>query len=256
MKSVKFDGRPNKNIDNKIESELDDFFSRHSIDKRLILRNFPLYIRRVTLKRFLAHYELFSKVLNLPGDIVELGVYRGTTLMQWANFLEARNIGDRTKRVIGFDNFSGFRSLDPEDGLPEPISGKVEGGFDSSDLEEQLEELIKIFDNDRFISEKQRIYLIKGDIEHTVPNFIKEHTGLRISLLHFDCDMYSPTMIGLENFWDKVVIGGIVIFDEYGIEPWAGESQAVDDFFKRKNIKPKFQKFDWHATPGAYIIKE
>ena len=34
MKSVKFDGRPNKNIDNKIESELDDFFSRHSIDKR------------------------------------------------------------------------------------------------------------------------------------------------------------------------------------------------------------------------------
>lgn len=254
--AASFDGRPNLSLDDRIEQRLSGFFQGHAIDARLILRNFPLYVRRVTLKRFLAHYELFREVVNLPGDIVELGVYRGTTLLQWANFLEARNIGDRTKRVIGFDNFYGFRKLDPEDGPEDQRAGKVPGGFDSKDLETQLEEMISIFDMDRFIPEKQRIFLVKGDIERTVPQFVEEHPGLRVSLLHFDCDMYSPTRVGLKHLWDKVVEGGVVIFDEYGIEPWAGETAAVDEFFEERKLRPRFQKFDWHATPGAYVIKE
>lgn len=251
-----FDGRPNLSLDERVEGRLSEFFEKHAIDSRLILRNFPLYARRVTLKRFLAHYEIFRQVVDLPGDIVELGVYRGTTFLQWANFLEVRNIGDRTKRVIGFDNFYGFRKLDPEDGPEDVRAGKVPGGFDSSELEAQLEEMIAIFDMDRFVPEKQRVFLVKGDIELTVPQFVREHPGLRISLLHFDCDMYSPTRIGLEQLWDKVVTGGVVVFDEYGIEPWAGEAKAVDEFFESKKIRPKFQKFDWHATPGAFVVKD
>jgi hypothetical protein len=255
LDSKTFDGRPNISVDNKVEDLLLEFFSKHKIDERLILRNFPLYIRRVTLKRMLAHYELFCKTIQLPGDIVELGVYRGTTLIQWANFLEARNIGDRTKKVIGFDNFFGFRKLDPEDGPEDQKAGKFAGGFDAREMEAQVEDIIKIFDQDRFIPEKPRIHLVKGNIEETLPTFIKEHPGVRISLLHFDCDLYAPTKVGLEYLWDKVVPGGVVIFDEYGIEPWAGESQAVDEFFAKRKITPKFETFDWHATPAAYVIK-
>lgn len=250
-----FDGRPNWTLDDRIESRLDAFFQKHAVDPRLILRNFPLYVRRVTLKRFLAHYELFRRTIDLPGDIVELGVYRGTTLVQWANFLEARNIGDRTKRVIGFDNFRGFTKLHAKDGPKDTRAGKTDGGFDSRELEAQLEELIAIFDADRFVPEKPRIALVKGNIERSVPDFAAKHPGLRISLLHFDCDLYAPTKTGLEHLWDKVVPGGVVVFDEYGIEPWAGESQAVDEFFKERGLKPRLQTFDWHATPGAYIVK-
>lgn len=254
-KTAQFDGRPNLSHDDRIEGLLGEFFAKHGIDDRLLLRNFPLYARRVTLKRFLAHYELFRRTIELPGDVVELGVYRGTTLIQWANFLEARNIGDRTKRVIGFDNFHGFRKLDPQDGPEDARAGKVPGGFDSRELEAQLDEMIAIFDQDRFVPQKPRITVVKGDIEKTVPTFVAAHPGLRISLLHFDCDMYSPTKAGLDALWDKVVPGGVVIFDEYGIEPWAGESQAVDEFFASRGLKPKLETFDWHATPGAFVIK-
>lgn len=250
-----FDGRPNQPLDDVVEQRLVAFFEKNSIDARLILRNFPLYVRRVTMKRFLAHYELFRQVVDLPGDIVELGVYRGTTLLQWANFLECRNIGDRTRRVIGFDNFRGFRALDPEDGPPNVAAGKVPGGFDSTDLERQLDELIEIFDLDRFIPQKPRVHVVKGDIEQTVPRFVQEQPGTRISLLHFDCDVYAPTLCGLRSLWPLVVSGGIVVFDEYGIEPWAGESQAADRFFAEIGYKPSWRKFDWHATPGAYLIK-
>ncbi len=250
-----FDGKKNHPLDNEIEERLLQFFEKHAIDARLILRNFPLYVRRATLKRHLAHYELFRRVVNLPGDIVELGVYRGTSLMEWANFFECRNIGDRTRRVIGFDHFEGFSSLDPKDGPEDEASGKVSGGFSCKELEAQLEEIIEIFDADRFIPQKARIELVKGDIEETVPQFVEEQPGTRISLLHFDCDLYRPTLTGLKHLFPLVVKGGIVVFDEYGINPFAGESQAVDEYFDALGLSPKWEKFDWHATPSAFFVK-
>ena len=81
-----FDGRANFPTDDKIEVMLEDHFERFAISKREIWRNFQIYTRRVFLKRFLAHYELYRLTIDLPGDIVELGVYRGASLFSWANF--------------------------------------------------------------------------------------------------------------------------------------------------------------------------
>jgi hypothetical protein len=46
----------------------------------------------------------------------------------------------------------------------------------------------------------------------------------------------------------------VVIFDEYAIADWPGESQAVDEFF---NDKPdlRLRTFAWTNTPGAYLVK-
>jgi len=82
---------------------------------------------------------------------------------------------------------------------------------------------------------------------------VREHPGLRTSLLHFDCDMYKPTKIGLERLWPLVVPGGVVLFDEYGIRPWEGESRAVDEYFAGTGVALK--RFDWSPNPGAYLVK-
>lgn len=248
-----FDGRSNFAVDDDIELALDEHFRRFGISNLEVCRNFQIYTRRIFLKRFLAHYELFQRVIDLPGDIVELGVYRGTTLMNWANFLEIRNMGDRQKQVFGFDNFAGFTELSEKDGIDDSQINKREGGFDASVFEVILEDAISIFDRDRFIPYKPRVKLVKGDIEETVPEFVKTHPGLRISLLHFDCDMYAPTRVGLEHLWPLVVSGGVVLFDEYGIRPWEGESRAVDEFFEGKKVE--IRRFDWCANPGGYVVK-
>jgi len=107
--------------------------------------------------------------------------------------------------------------MDAKDGAESPDVGKKSGGFNSGTFEEQLENAIHIFDADRFIPYKARIVLVKGDIEKTVPEYIQNNPGLRISLLHFDADLYRPTLIGLQHMWPLVVPGGIVLFDEYGI---------------------------------------
>lgn len=249
-----FDGRDNFAADDSIESLLNEHFDKFNISKEEISRNFQIYTRRIFLKKFLAHYELFRNVVDLPGDIVELGVYRGTTLMNWANFLEIRNMGDRQKQVFGFDNFSGFNEMDEKDGVSISSVDKDTGGFNSGVFEDILEDALGIFDKDRFIPYKPRVKLVKGDIEESVPQFVINNPGLRICLLHFDCDMYQPTKIGLKHLWDLVVPGGIVLFDEYGIRPWEGESKAVDEFFGDKKVSLK--RFDWCPNPGAYLVKE
>ena len=50
-----------------------------------ILELFPAYIRRIHLGRFLAHYELFKLITDIPGCIVEAGVYRGSSLLTFLN---------------------------------------------------------------------------------------------------------------------------------------------------------------------------
>jgi len=249
-----FDGRANFEKDDSIENLLDKHFEKFHISKGEICRNFQIYTRRIFLKKFLAHYDLFCRTIELPGDIIELGVYRGTSLMSWANFLEIRNKGDRQKQLFGFDNFSGFTEIHEKDGKEDTSVHKTSSGFDGGAFEDILRDALSIFDKDRFIPYKPRVKLVKGNIEETVPQFVKDNPGLRISLIHFDCDMYNPTKVALEHFWPLVVSGGVVLFDEYAIRPWEGESQAVDEFFKGQNIR--IHRFDWTPNPGGYIIKE
>jgi hypothetical protein len=256
MATERFDGRVNFAADDEIESRLNEHFRKFDVSAGEIWKNFPIYARRLHLKRFLAHYELFQKVVDLPGDIVELGVFRGASLMSWANFLEIRCMGDRQRRVFGFDNFAGFTEIETKDGAVSGHFKKAPGGFDSAGYEDMLQDAISIYDADRFIPYKARVVLVKGDVEKTVPEFVVANPGIRISLLHFDVDLYRPTVTALEHLWPLVVPGGVVAFDEYGIPPWEGESRAVDEYFAANKISAEFRRFTWSSNPGAYVVKK
>jgi len=249
-----FDGRLNYAKDDLVEDLLQSHFERFGVTHREVCRNFPVYARRLFLKRFLAHYELWRMTADLPGDVVELGVYRGLSLLSWANFLEVRAMGDRAKQVIGFDNWAGFRGFEPSDGAPSPKFNKVVGGFDGGVFRDMLKDAIRIFDEDRFIPHKPRIVLVDGDIEDTVPKFIEENPGLRISLLHIDCDLYRPTKVAIEHLWNRVVRGGVIVLDDYGIRPWEGETAAVDEWLANTSVR--IRRFEWSHIPGGYVVKE
>jgi hypothetical protein len=107
-------------------------------------------------------------------------------------------VGDRTKTVYGFDNWKGITELAPEDGTEVGSVEKFKGGFCPAKYYEELVRAIEIFDRDRFIPWKPRVRLIKGNVEGTVPTFVRENPGMRFSLIHFDCDMYAPTKVALE----------------------------------------------------------
>lgn len=242
------------------DSAIEEAIAKHCEDFELspldAVKLFPVLARRQNLKRFLAHNDLFKLTLQVPGDIAELGVFRGLGLLTWANLLESYCIGDRTKTVYGFDNWAGFKQFDSEDGEQKASSGKVVGGFNPENFKGELQSALKIFDADRFIPWKPRVQLIDGDIENSVPKFVKDNPGVRFSLVHFDCDLYRPTKAALEAIWPRVSRGGVVIFDEYAIHDWPGETQAVDEFFEETSSNSRVVTLDWTNVPGGYIVKD
>jgi hypothetical protein len=248
------DGFKKAGADSEIEARIAQHCAIHGIDPLTAVKNFAVLARRQALKRFLAHIELFKMTLDVPGDIAEFGVFRGLGLFTWANLLESYCIGDRTKVVYGFDNWQGFTGFSEQDSVPLADAGKTIGGFNPARFHQEVLDAIGIFDADRFIPFKPRIQLIDGNIEDSVVKFARDNPGVRFSLVHLDCDLYKPTRAVLQALWDRVTRGGVVIFDEYAITDWPGETAAVDEFLADKP-DARLRTFSWTNVPGAFLLK-
>lgn len=221
-----------------------------------VLEQWPVYVRRMHLQRFLAHYELFKHVIDRPGCIVEIGVYRGASFFTWSKLLETFCPTDRTRKVFGFDHFQGLQSFREEDGAYYEKYGKTPGSYQTVDIREEIFDLVDIHNQDNLIAGVERCRLIEGGIRQTIPKFLEENPGLRIALLHLDVDLYDPTLFALEQLYPLVVKGGLIVLDEYGLIPWQGETKAVEDYFHACGLSmPDIRKFSFSTQPHGYFLK-
>ena len=90
-------------------------FDRNPASWESKIENFPKYVRRQNLTRFLALYEIFKRVLSVKGSIVECGVHDGFGLMTWAKLSAILEPVNLTRRIYGFDTFEGFPSVSAAD---------------------------------------------------------------------------------------------------------------------------------------------
>ena len=225
---------------------------RKHIDDHDLIANLGSFSRRMHFMKAFAHYEVFLKVKDLPGDIVECGVYKGSSLLTFARFLETFCTGDRTRQVLGFDHFRGLADRSEKDGLDARVGNTAEG-WNPAAFRDTLFGLVDAFNADSFVPQRPRIELVDGDVCKTAGAYAAEHSGMRISLLHLDMDLYEPTLAALKAFWPRLLTGGVVLFDEYAIREWPGESEAVETFFK--GAVPRIEKFGWASAPGGYFVK-
>lgn len=191
--------------------------------------------------KLLAHYELYKKVVNLPGAIVECGLFKGNSFFRMVHFrdlLESRY----SRKVIGFDIFGAF----PETEFTKDKKYLHEFTNSAGINSIELDELNKIMNYKKL----ENYEFIKGDINITISEYCKANEHLKIALLHIDTDVYEPAVTILENMYDRVVKGGVIMFDDYGTFP--GETAAVDEFFAKKNLIVK--KLPISHIP-SYIIK-
>lgn len=241
--------------DEIVWGRLEKLIEERAHPTRHLLELFPAYVRRFHFKRFLAHYELLKMSADVPGIIVEIGVYRGASLLTWGKLVDIVAPLDRQKRVYGFDSFEGLQDFDEKDGPMDPVCSKTEGGWSARSAEEEVDELVSIANADGLIP-SGKINLVKGNIFETLPKFMEAVPGFRISLLHMDVDLYKPTKFALEKLYPLVSRGGVIVFDEYALPPWEGETNAVDDYFKEIGEKPVVQKLPFTNLPSGYIVKE
>lgn len=193
--------------------------------------------------KMLAHYEIYKRTLGLPGAIVECGVFKGASFARFGHFRELMEHSN-SRKLLGFDIFGSFPQTQYEEDKHKREQFITNAGEQSISVE-QLEEVM------RYKNIDTNIELIKGDITRTIPEYLDKHPELKISLLNLDTDIYEPAVTILEYLYPRIVKGGILMLDDYGVFP--GETKAVDDYFKGKNIT--IQKSTLNATP-CFIVKE
>ncbi len=237
-------------VEREVGKQVESIFVACSDSIEAKLENFPKYVRRQHLKRFLAMYEIFKIIQPVKGSIVECGVFRGFSLMTWAKLstiLEPENL---TRRVYGFDTFDGFPSVSDADrgggGVAEP------GDFQSSSYDELLD-LVRVYDQDRFLGHIPKVHLVRGNAAETIPEFVKENPHLLVSLLFLDMDLYEPTKAALQQFLPRMPKGAVIAFDELDNPIWPGETAALLDSLPINQVT--LRRLEWDPYIGYAVIE-
>lgn len=208
-----------------LSKHLRKLLSTRQKNEREIVEGFPLYAPRQELSRFLARHELFKKILLIKGSILECGIFRGFGLMTWAELSAIYEPTNYHRQIIGFDTFTGFPKINQKDrGSIKNPEARPHGAASASD--EELEKVIKLFDNNRYLSHIPKIKLVRGDFLKTGPKFLEQNPHLLISLLFLDFDLYEPTKEALRLFLPRMPKGAVLAFDEINNPDWPGETQA------------------------------
>jgi hypothetical protein len=214
------------------------------------LENFPKYVRRQHLKRFLAMYEIFKLALPVKGSVVECGVFKGFGVMSWAKLsamLEPENL---TRRIYAFDTFAGFPSVHEKDQTR--VADVTTGGL-FADSHDELQALITEYDRDRFLGHVDKVHLVKGDVVKTIPPFLEMHPHLVVSLLFLDMDLYEPTRAALKHFVPRMPKGALVVFDELDNPMWPGETLAALEELGLGRLA--LRRFEWDPYISYAVLE-
>lgn len=171
---------------------------------------------------------------DVPGDLVETGVWRGGASIFMRGLLEA--LGDPSRVVWAADSFAG---------LPPPSA--TEYPADSGDRHYTLAELAvsqeEVQHNFmRYGLLDDRVRFLKGFFKDTLPDAPIE----RIAVLRLDGDMYESTMQALDPLYPKLSVGGFCIVDDY----YAVKAckAATDDFRNAHDIQDELLEIDGRAV--------
>jgi Macrocin-O-methyltransferase (TylF) len=168
---------------------------------------------------------------NVPGDLIETGIWRGGALIFMRAVLKAHGIRDRC--VWGADSFRG---------LPKPDAMFYPA--DEEHLMHKYQELVVSLDEVRANFEKyglldDQVRFLQGWFRETLPSVPIEE----LSLIRLDGDMYESTYVALESLYPKLSRGGYLIVDDYGADPSC--RRAVDDFRQSHDISEEMIPIDW-----------
>lgn len=200
-----------------------------------LITNYGLFSGDTNLFKTLTIFDLISKISNVKGDIIELGIHKGNTSLLIKKILSIFKI---KKKLYLLDHFKGLVHYNKED---TKLSEKFKGQYIGS--KKQIEKFLNFF---KF----KNVKIIDKDATTLKPGFFKNK---KFSLAYFDMDLYEPTLRALESIDKNISVGGIIVFDEGNDKLWS-ERFAIKDFLKKNN---KYKKIfiDKKRQPDVILKK-
>ncbi len=163
----------------------------------------------VTPDRLFLIYQLARKAKRLPGDVAQVGVYKGGTAR-----LIAPTFSGTDKTVHLFDTFSGMPAPDPRKDNLDYVRENI---FSDTSADEVR----------RYLRDCGNVVLHEGIFPETAAPVRDK----RFCFVYLDADLYKSTRDAIEFFYPRTVPGGIIVFDDYGSKKCPGVRTAVDEFF-------------------------
>jgi O-methyltransferase len=186
----------------------------------------------------LARAVEYVAMREIPGALVECGVWRGGSMMAAA--LTLLRLGATDRDLYLFDTFAGMTPPSDEDvrRSGERASDLLAAEGAESDiwaiasLEDVRNALLSIAYPD------ERIHFVKGPVEETLPASAPDE----IALLRLDTDWYASTKHELLHLYPRLVRGGVLILDDYGY--WQGARRAVDEYLSERGVQLLLNRID------------
>jgi hypothetical protein len=210
-----------------VRRRLLDLYKRSPIPQEEQPFHLGLFLNRQTMARILWMHEIYSKIINVPGVVMEFGVRWGQNLALFESFRGIYEPYNYTRKVIGFDTFSGFAGTRAEDGMAPVVA---EGAYSvTPDYDQYLGELLDYHEQESPLSHIKKHALIKGDAAQTIDEYLGKNPETIVALAYFNMDIYQPTLKALEALKKVVTKGSVIGFDELNCPHFPGETRALKD---------------------------
>lgn len=201
-----------------------------------IISNFGAYGGYANIAHMLYKYDLYKKVLNLNGNIGEIGIYKGKSFLFWAKLVKLFEPYNLTQ-VYGFDWFEGMK---PEESDDSNQNGKYIGSYN------QLMNLVKW-------QELEDIALVYSmNVITDSIKFVEARPQLRFKILYIDCGIKEVMESAFEAFYPRLVNGGILMMDHYNYAVSPAESDIAEKYIGKHVV----YQMPFSRQPTGYIIKE
>lgn len=163
--------------------------------------------------------NIFLYNIQIEGDIIELGVYKGRNTFIAGDILKSLN---QNKKYIGYDTFNGYTKKDIDSALTKKQRNNLIKNNNCKIWNVNENDILKKIEDNNL---KKYCQIIKGDICETI-KFCKSEN---IQTVYVDCNAYLPSITALRELKNKLQDSSFIIIDEHII---GGETAALRDFMK------------------------
>ena len=193
--------------------------------------------------------ELYKMAIDLQGVIMDFGTRWGPNVCSICRIRGIYEPYNRHKKIIAFDTFKGFPSVEKEDGSSDLM---VPGQLEASDKYEIfLDKVIQLQESVNPLNHIKKFEVIKGDAVTKLDDYLNEHPETIVALAYFDFDIYKPTKQCLELISSRLTKGSVIGFDELNDPDSPGETTALMETFGLRNISLKRYRY---ASRVSYFI--
>jgi hypothetical protein len=206
-----------------------DLYRKCPIPENELMANLGLFANRQTLSHILFIDEIYKRILDVAGIVMEFGVRWGRNLALFESLRGIYEPYNYTRKLVGFDTFSGFPSISAKDGGSEITT--VGSYAVTESYSSYLESVLEYHEKESPISHIKKFDLVVGDATVEIDGYLERQPETIIAMAYFDFDLYEPTKKCLEAIRPHLTRGSIIGFDELNCRDFPGETLALKEVF-------------------------